>query len=330
MINNKFKRQALMWLIMAAVMLVLWLLLSLANKMPAITKEGGNAQVTAENLSLPSSIDNLNELSKEVPPIDFEIMIRDLRNYPAEFKGKKFFQDNEKYWTVQVMEEVEKNDVITAYLEGRNDRDKFAYFRYHNNNNEQRYILTYDIMGTREEALGAIKVVDFALPKSMDNPVAVEIKKYVNIMDNYERAETVIDESKSTQRNIVLEKTTHETPAEPLKKESPKEESKPKVADEGRAVNANKTDNDPPNQTKLNMPPTAIPVDTTNEPFNDRNLKTSRDQGHSDSKSEQDFESKNDKPTKNEPKATQAVSVEDLPPAPPMPNTNTPSIPSDD
>ncbi|UZA13669.1 hypothetical protein [Moraxella bovis] len=92
MINKKSRRQAMIWLIMAGVMLILWFLMSLSHATPEIAKERQKTKAVAEDFALPVTIDNLNELSKEVPPIDFATVVRDLRNYPVEFKGKKFLK----------------------------------------------------------------------------------------------------------------------------------------------------------------------------------------------------------------------------------------------
>lgn len=323
MINSRVRRQALVWLIMAMVMLLLWFVVSLVNDAPTPTKEHKKTQVVADDLALPTTIDNLNELSREVPPIDFETVVRDLRNYPAQFKGKKFFEDNEKRWTVQVMD-VAQNEIVAEYLKGRADRDKFAYFRYHTATNEQRYILTYGVMGSQQEALGAIKVTDFGLPKSIDF-AAVEIKNYVSIMDNYERSETIIDASESSPRKINLKETKKEIPAEPPKKEAPKEKPKPKevekakvadLSEEGGAV-PTKPQNQAPAQTdqpKPKMPPTAVPKEVNDKP---------KDDGKKEQKPEPKSEPKADKP-KNEPKPVQEANVADLEPAPPM------NIPGDD
>lgn len=313
-----------MWLVVAIVMLVLYFLVAMVNNNnPTPTKERKKSQEVADELALPTTIENLNELSREVPPIDFETLVRDLRNYPAEFKGKKFFQDNEKKWTVQVMD-VSQNDTIVDYLKGRADRDKFAYFRYHTASGEQRYILTYGITGNRQEALGMIKMVDFELPESIDF-TAVEMKTYLGVMDNYERSEVIIDASESAPRKINLKATNKELPAQapPPTKPTKEQTNKTKVVEKEKvadlAVGADepaKPQQQAPAQaeTKPKMPPTAVPTETNDKPKND---------SRKEQKPEPKSESKADKP-KNEPKAVQEAKVADLEPAPPM------NIPGDD
>lgn len=308
-ISNRSKRQALMWLIVAAVMLIVWVLVSLFNHVPTTIKEHKKTQAVAEEMSLPSTIDHLDELTREVPPIDFETVVRDLRNYPNEFKGKKFFEDNSKRWTVQVMD-VAQNEIITEYLNGRADREKFAYFRYHNSNNEQRYILTYGVMGSPQEALGAIKVVDFGLPPSV-TPMSEEMKRYAGMIDNYERSEVMVDLSESAPRAVTLKPTKKEIPAEASKKEdalkkeeASKEVKKPKSAEKETMVNTDLEKSEV--LAKPKMPPTAIPKDMDKPKENKKEDKV-------DNKPTPKTDS-NDKSAK----PIQEANVADLEPAPPM------------
>ncbi|WP_350617252.1 hypothetical protein, partial [Pseudomonas sp. HY7a-MNA-CIBAN-0227] len=80
-------------------------------------------------------------------PINFDATVRDLRSYPDEFKDKRYLLANKGKWTVQVMN-VAENEVIVSYLEGREDRAKFSYFRYLDDNNQVRYMLTYGLMSS--------------------------------------------------------------------------------------------------------------------------------------------------------------------------------------
>ncbi|MBE9589570.1 hypothetical protein IM753_00975 [Moraxella sp. K127] len=321
MINKKSRRQAVMWLVMAGIMLILWFLMSLSHGTPATAKERQKTQAVAEDFALPVTIDNLNELSKEVPPIDFATVVRDLRNYPAEFKGKKFFEDNKKRWTVQVMD-VAQNEIITEYLKGRSDREKFAYFRYHNANNEQRYILTYGIMGSTQEALGTIRVIDFGLPKSV-TPMPEEMGRYVSMVDNYERPETFVDFSEEAPRSVKLQPTKKEIPAEAPKEESSQETVKPKavkeenIADFGEEAKPNTKPNaksgKPDVGEQPKMPPTIIPKEIPEQSKPSTSSET--------------------KPQQAEPKPEQPVqsaNIADLAPAPSMSGVDTSAIPGDE
>ena len=88
MLHKKSQKQALIWLVMAGIMLILWFFMSLFDGTPVTAKERKKTQVVAEDFALPLTIDHLNELAREVPPIDFTTVVQDLRNYPAEFKVK--------------------------------------------------------------------------------------------------------------------------------------------------------------------------------------------------------------------------------------------------
>lgn len=209
----RYKIYTTLWFGLAVVMSILWLFLWIGSDSPKKNEEHQKSEISVQDLRLPTYIEHYVQLTKEVPPIDFSTVIRDLRNYPEEFKDKKYFEKNAKYWTVQVMN-VAQNEIITTYLDGRADRDKFAYFRYHTTNNELRYVLTYGTMGSTQEALGAIGTVDFGLPKTVKLKPE-EMKRYLNIIDNYERA--AMADSSNDARQIILNPTSNVLPAQPLR-----------------------------------------------------------------------------------------------------------------
>lgn len=167
-------------------------------------------QVTVEELKQPLSIESLHELDTDVQPIEFEATVRDLRSYPDEFKDKSYLSANKGKWTVQVMN-VAENDVIVSYLEGRDDREKFAYFRYFDEEKQLRYMLTYGIMSSPQEAVGAAKLTDFGLPANV-RVLPEEINRYVNIIDNYERPGPIKDLSSRRARSVTLKRTEKEVP----------------------------------------------------------------------------------------------------------------------
>lgn len=224
MVNEKFKKRSITWLMTAVVMLVLWVLVWLFHGTPKTAQETKTQEVTTQDFALPKRIDSFEQLTKEVPPVDFSAVVRDLRNYPSEFKDKRFFQQHNKRWTVQVMD-VAQNDIITSYLGGRSDdREKFVYFRYRSSDGEMRYILTYGVMGSSQEALGAIKTVDFNLPKNV-RPVPEQMQHYLDIIDNYEHHEEIVDSAPNAPRAVKLQKTRTEIPAA-APKEKPKKSDK--------------------------------------------------------------------------------------------------------
>jgi hypothetical protein len=213
--SRSYRRQALLWLMMALLLGVVTALVWMFSQTSAIGAQIENAplstpQVTVDELKQPLSIESLHELDTDVQPIDFEATVRDLRNYPDEFKDKRYLSANKGKWTVQVMN-VAENDVIVSYLESRKDRDKFAYFRYRDENNKVRYMLTYGIMSSPQEAVGAAKLIDFGLPADV-RVLPEEISRYVSIIDNYERPGPIKDLSSRRARSVKLKRTQREVP----------------------------------------------------------------------------------------------------------------------
>ncbi len=213
--STSYRRQALMWLMMALLLGVVTALVWMFSQTSAIGAQIENApistpQVTVEELKQPLSIESLHELDTDVQPIEFEATVRDLRSYPDEFKDKSYLSANKGKWTVQVMN-VAENDVIVSYLEGRDDREKFAYFRYFDEEKQLRYMLTYGIMSSPQEAVGAAKLTDFGLPANV-RVLPEEINRYVNIIDNYERPGPIKDLSSRRARSVTLKRTEKEVP----------------------------------------------------------------------------------------------------------------------
>lgn len=166
------------------------------------------------------------ELNKEVRPIKFDAVIRDMRNYPKEFKDSRFIKSNMGKWTVQVMNVVE-HEVVTDYLNGRDDRDKFNYFRIIDTHNQKRFVVTYGVFGSVQEAVGAAKLINFGLPKDV-NAFPEEFKLYLPQMDEYEIAPPLRDTGKSAAREVQLKSTPKLLPA-PKAKETPQESTKNKT-----------------------------------------------------------------------------------------------------
>lgn len=229
--RNSYRRQALIWLMMTLILGVVTALIWMVNQTPKVTTKIENAPLAAtappleEELTQPTQVEPLHELDADVQPISFEDTVRDLRNYPDEFKDKRYLLANKGKWTVQVMN-VAENDVVVSYLDGRDDREKFAYFRYRDEDNQLRYMLTYGLMGSPQEAMGAAKLVDFGLPANV-RVIPEEINRYVNIIDNYERPEPIKDLSSKRTRTVKLQPTKREVPVRPRPqpKPEPKKES---------------------------------------------------------------------------------------------------------
>ncbi len=206
-----FRRQALYWLALAGAMLAAWFILWLASSAPKIIKDTTDEQAAEVAADLPTRIDALGELDKEVPPIDFSTLVMDLRTYPAEFKDRNYF--NGKNYAIELMD-VSQNEIIVNYLDSRpNDRNKFAYFRYLDSNQNPRYILTYGKFDSMEAARAANQAMDFDLPGSVV-PNAVSMSGYLDIIDDYERGEVVRDLSSRQPRQVKLRATRNEIPVQ--------------------------------------------------------------------------------------------------------------------
>ena len=213
--SHSYRRQALIWLVMTLLLGVVTALIWMVSQTPAMGAKIENApisapQVLSTELEQPLKIESLHELDTDVQPISFDTTVLDLRNYPKEFKDKRYLMANKGKWTVQVMN-VAENDVIVSYLDGRDDRDKFAYFRYLDDEKQVRYMLIYGIMSSTQEAVGAAKLVDFKLPNNV-RVLPEEINRYVGIIDNYERPDPVKDLSAKRTRSVNLRPTKREVP----------------------------------------------------------------------------------------------------------------------
>ena len=228
--SQSYRRQALIWLIATLLLGVLTALVWMFSQTPAMGAKIENEPIAAPQtldaeFDQPLKIESLHELDTDVQPISFDETVRDLRNYPDEFKDKRYLLANKGKWTVQVMN-VAENDVIVSYLEGRDDRSKFAYFRYLDENKQVRYMLTYGLMSSPQEAVGAAKLIDFKLPANV-RVLPEEINRYVSIIDNYERPDPVKDLSTKRSRSVNLRPTKREVP---LRQKTPTDSSSEQTA----------------------------------------------------------------------------------------------------
>lgn len=266
-----FGRQAKVWLGAAG----LFLLLSLVFWMNSDADEGDHAAKPAkaatviDPANLPSHIDTLGEVGAEVPPVNFESVTRDMRNYPAEFKDKSYFNTHRTKWTVQVMD-VAEHKVIVDYLNGRGDRDKFAYFRYKDQNDKVRYILTYGVQNSFKEAAAVSNSVAFHLPDSA-KAAPEEMKRYLTMIDSYQRVAEVVNVREEKPRQVNLTQTNKEVaPKAAEVSEADKAKAEQAVAQE--QATEQKKEAPPPASKKdtagdksaepdIAVPPTAKPVE---------------------------------------------------------------------
>lgn len=210
MSEKYYRRQAMYWLMAAAVVAALWLIIWLTSAAPSIIKAKQADEVQSSDLALPATISDLNELKNEVKPMDNSVLVRDLRSYPPEFKDKIYFNGISGSYAIQLMD-VAENEVIVDYLNGRSDRDQFAYFRYTDDNDKQRYVLTYGKFASSAEAEAGLAQVNFGLPSSVA-PKTAKVSEFLSIIDSYELGQNVVDLASSQPRRVRLQATRTEIP----------------------------------------------------------------------------------------------------------------------
>lgn len=183
---------------------------------------------------------NPDELNNEVKPISFDTVVRDLRNYPPEFKDSRFLKANANKWTIQIMNVAEPT-VIADYLKGRDDRDKFTYFRIVDENNKKRYVLTYGLLNSTSEASSILSTTDFKLPANV-KPFPEQMKLYTSEVDDYEVAEPIKDLSQNAPRAVKLQTAPKVIPAPKAKPTQPAEQTaKPKPVKQKATTEENDT-----------------------------------------------------------------------------------------
>ena len=224
------------WLILAAIAggltVVVWIASAVKPAKSAV-KAASNANQNQDPTALLLA-KTPEELNTKVRPIKFDAVIRDMRNYPKEFKDSRFIKANNGKWTVQVMNVVE-HEVVTDYLNSRDDRDKFNYFRIVDAHNQKRFVVTYGVFGSVQEAVGAAKVVNFNLPKEV-KAFPEEFKMYAPQMDEYEVAPPLRDVGKTAAREVKLNATPKLLPAPKAKVERQPQPATPTAAEPKRVA----------------------------------------------------------------------------------------------
>ena len=224
------------WLILAAIaggLTVMVWIASAVKPAKSAVKAASNANLNQDPTALLLT-KTPEELNTKVRPIKFDAVIRDMRNYPKEFKDSRFIKANNGKWTVQVMNVVE-HEVVTDYLNSRDDRDKFNYFRIVDAHNQKRFVVTYGVFGSVQEAVGAAKVVNFNLPKEV-KAFPEEFKMYAPQMDEYEVAPPLRDVGKTAAREVKLNATPKLLPAPKAKVERQPQAATPTAAEPKRVA----------------------------------------------------------------------------------------------
>lgn len=221
--------QVTVWLLFAGIAGGLTFMVWVASAVKPTSKNNQNTEVSTvvdPNILLINH--NPDEMHKLVQPITFDAIVRDKRNYPKEFKDSRFLKANAGKWTVQVMNVVQ-HEVITDYLNGRPDRDKFNYFRIVDTNNQKRFVLTYGTFGSPQEAIGTSKMAKFNLPNNVQ-AFPEELNLYASQIDEYEITPPLEDIGRKAPKSVNLRETKKEIPAPKAEeKTEEKTEEKPSI-----------------------------------------------------------------------------------------------------
>lgn len=265
-LKKRQRMQTILWLLMAlifgAVTLLLWMVqASIASPAQVVESPDTKETMITAKFESPTHIAPLHELDREVEPISFDPLVRDMRNYPDEFKDKQFLKSNADKWTVQVMD-VSEYKIITEYLNSREDREKFAFFRYRDENDKPRYILFYDVYPTAQMAMGASKLTDFNLPANI-RVIPEEINRYLSVIENYELSEPMQNLDVSAVRKVNLQPTRREVPVQaPQEKQEVDTESKGASATDTNGEQQSKPD---ANNSDVKQAPKSIKSSTNRE-----------------------------------------------------------------
>lgn len=205
--------QVTIWLLLAAIAASLTFFVWVASAVKPDTDKKPKTAVASSVIDPSTKIAKSppEEMKLNVKPVTFDAVIRDMRNYPAEFKDPNFVKQNNGKWTVQVMN-VAEHGVITNYLNGRGDRQMFNYFRIVDENQQKRYILTYGLFATSQQAITTSQAINFGLPNNV-SAFPEQVKLYQSQMDEYEIAEPIRDLGRNVPRDIQLNTTKTILPA---------------------------------------------------------------------------------------------------------------------
>lgn len=243
-----YHKVAKFWLVCALLLAGVWAVLWTMSDAKAQLKMRQKSTVHITN-PLPQHIDHLNDFEGLLSVVGQEALSQDGRHYTAQFKDKKFLQKNKDKWTVQVMD-VAEYKLIVDYLDTRSDKDKFAYFRYLDTDAKERYVLTYEVMPTFQQALGAAKLIDFHLPSS-NRVLPEQFLRYLQNVDTYELQAEAVAESLEhiVKRNTPKVVNEAISDAPPIMGSPESELKKNDVAEEIVSIN-DKPINEQPNNDK--------------------------------------------------------------------------------
>lgn len=232
------------WLLFAATAGALTIAVWIAS---AVKPAASHKQKTAE-IALPPdpliklSTTNPNEMATAVKPISFDAVVRDMRNYPPQFTDSRYLKSNEAKWTIQIMN-VAEHEVVTDYLNARDDKDNFKYFRIIDEHNQKRYVVTYGLYGSSQEAMAASKTINFGLPSNV-TAFPEEVRSYLAQVDEYEVNAPVTNLGAKAPKEVKLHSTPKVIAAPAVASAKPKAKAEDtKANDAGNANNDTPTTN---------------------------------------------------------------------------------------
>lgn len=160
--------QNFLWLLFAAVCLFLALILWALNfKQPEVVEIEPEKQaqeavrpVKTEAVAFDTQ---LGAFTTEVPTLVLQQRVVAAGDRAPEFRGSKFIAENNKSWSLQLMT-VTEEDIIKSYLDQREDRAKFQYFRLQSEGQQEKFVLTYGNFKDVNDVLDKTKSIAFDLP----------------------------------------------------------------------------------------------------------------------------------------------------------------------
>lgn len=200
------KLQVTGWLLFALITGILTVLVWIASAVKpaaAINKKVIPTTSVADPLAkLTNHTATPSELDTAVKPLAPATVVQDIRNNPPQFKDSRFLKANTGKWTVQVMN-VAEPDVVTDYLNKREDKDKFTYFRITDEQNQKRYVVTYGLYDSAQDAMTDSKNVNFGLPANVST-FPEEVRLYLSEIDEYEVSGPIKNLGTKTPKEVKL------------------------------------------------------------------------------------------------------------------------------
>lgn len=201
-------KQAL-WLSLAitclVIVLIFWAMQAKSNKtkevVPVEVQDAAeNSAIQQQSMLMEKKIGTFQD---EVPPIDLLKRNALAGDHEPEFRGSSFIAENKNAWTLQLLK-VAEEDVIRSYLNGREDRSQFYYFRLDDQKkNKVEYVLTYGLFKNTKMAIDQAQKLNFSLPKTV-KVLPEKLNSYASLVNDLGS-----DENKSSTelRSVLLTRT---------------------------------------------------------------------------------------------------------------------------